>query len=167
LVVKGQVELAAVRLAYRGEHRDQVGQVAPDERLAAGDPQLPHSERDEDPGRSLDLLERQDLVAREERVVLAKDLLGHAIRAPEVAPIGDRDAQVVDRPAERVERAGRVIGGRRGIHPQHGSPERIQRPPARTKRRPGGTTGVRGWYHQPTAPYQPPLPRCDQDADAR
>ena len=46
-----QVDLAAVGPADRGQHRDEVGQVAPDERLAAGDPQLLDAERDERPGR--------------------------------------------------------------------------------------------------------------------
>ena len=120
---QGQVELAAVGSPERRQHRDQVGQVAADERLAAGDPQLLDAERDERPGRPLDLLEAQDLVARQERVVLAEDLLGHAVGAPEVAAIGDRDAQVAHRPAERVGRSGSAIEGRGGVHRAHGSPE--------------------------------------------
>ena len=40
-----QVDLAAVGSADRRQHRDQVRQVAPDERLAAGDPQLLDAER--------------------------------------------------------------------------------------------------------------------------
>ena len=60
-------------------------------------------ERDERPGGPLDLLERQDLVAGQERVVPPVDLLGHAVRAAEVAAVGDRDAQVVERAAEGVE----------------------------------------------------------------
>jgi hypothetical protein len=35
-------------------------------------------------------------------VVAAEDLLGHAVRAAEVAPVGDRDAQVPQRAAEAV-----------------------------------------------------------------
>ena len=113
-------------------------QVAPDERLAAGDPQLLDPERDERAGRPLDLLEGQDLVARQERVVLPEDLLGHAIGAPEVAAIGDRDAQVAHRAPERVGRSGPSIEGGRGIHHGHGSRER--------RRTPGGTTGSDHWY---------------------
>ena len=69
-----------------------------------------------DPGRPLDLLEGQDLVARQERVVLAEDLLGHAVGAPEVAPIGHRDAQVAHRPTERVGRPGAAIEGAGDVH---------------------------------------------------
>ncbi len=42
---EGQVDLAAVGSAQRGQHRDEVRQVAPDERLAAGDPELLDAER--------------------------------------------------------------------------------------------------------------------------
>ena len=69
----------------------------------------------------VDLLEGQHLVARQERVVPPEDLLGHAVRAPEVAPVGDRDAQVAHRPAERVGRPGRP--SKSSAHPStHGSP---------------------------------------------
>src|SRR5207245_2093226 len=61
-------------------------------------------ERDEDPNKALDLLERQDLGARQELVILAEDLFGHAVNTPEVAAIGDADPQVTKRPAERVQR---------------------------------------------------------------
>ena len=54
------------------QHRDEDRQVAPDERLAAGDPQLLDAELDEGPGDPLDLLEREDLVLREEREVAAR-----------------------------------------------------------------------------------------------
>ena len=138
----------------RREHRDEVRQVAPDERLAAGDPELLDAERDERPRRPFDLLEGQDLVARQERVVLPEDLLGHAIGAPEVAPIGDRDAQVAHRPAERVGRAGPAIEGAGGVHRAHGSRERAERPTV--------PPASDHWYLQPTAPYRPPLPRCAQ-----
>ena len=85
-----------------------------------------------DPGGALDLLEGQDLVARQERVVAPEDLLGHAVGASEVAAIGDRDAQVAHRAAERVGRSGSAIEGQRGVH----------RPMvARKGAEPGGTTG--------------------------
>ena len=136
---QGQVDLAPVRPADGRQHRDQVGQVTPDERLATRDPELVDAERHEDPGDPLDLLEAQDLVLRQERVVPPEDLLGHAIGAPEIAPIGHRDPQVAHGPAERVGRPGAGIAGSRGIHQGHGSPERRERPtvpPARTN-----------WYH--------------------
>ena len=103
-----QVDRLAGRRPDRGQALDEPGQVAPDERLAAGDPELRRAEPDEDAGQPLDLLERQDELARQEREVAPEDLLGHAVDAPEVAAVGDRDPQVVDRPAEPVARAGSV-----------------------------------------------------------
>ena len=41
-------------------------------------------------------------LARQELVVRAEDVLRHAVRAAEVAAVGDRDAQVAQRPRERV-----------------------------------------------------------------
>src|SRR5438094_51106 len=52
----------------------------------------------------LDLLERQDLGARQELEVFAEDLLRHAVDTAEVASVGDRNSQVVQGTAERVER---------------------------------------------------------------
>ena len=132
-------------------------QVAPDERLAAGDPQLLDAERHERPRRPLDLLEGQDLVARQERVVLPEDLLGHAIGAPEVAPVGDRDAQVAHRPTERVGRSGPAVEGRRGIHRAHGSRGTACGRPAVP---PAQTTGTSSQLHR-TDPrcHDAPKPR--------
>ena len=60
---------------------------------------------------------RQDLGARQEREVAAEDLAGHAVGAPEVAAVGDRDPQVVQAAAEAIElrlaRAGRRTAARR------------------------------------------------------
>ena len=83
-----------------GELRDQALEVAADERLAARDPQLARAERDERARDAGDLLERQELAPVEEAVVAAVDLLRHAVGAAEVAAVGDRDAQVPQRPAE-------------------------------------------------------------------
>ena len=119
---QGQVELAAVRPLDRRQHRDQVRQVAPDERLAPGDPQLLGAEPDEDAGDPLDLLEREDLIVREERVVAPEDLLRHAVRAAEVAAVRDRDPQVAHGPAEQVPWVGRARsrnGCERGCHECH------------------------------------------------
>ena len=49
-----------------------------------------------------DLLEREKLASVEEAVVAAEDLLRHAVDAAEVAAVGDRDAQVAQRPGQRV-----------------------------------------------------------------
>ena len=99
-----QVERPAVRSPERGQRRDERGELAPDERLAARDPQLLDAQCHERASRALDLLEAQDLVLGQERVVATEHFLGHAIRAAEVAAIRDGDAQVVERPSERIER---------------------------------------------------------------
>ena len=139
--VRGQreIQLLAVRRAQGSEHRDEIRQTPPNERLPAGDPQLLHAQRDERPRGSLDLLEGEDLVARQEREVAPKDFPGHAVGAPEVAAIGDRDAQVAERPSQRVE----------GFHASHILPRRswCGPTPGRAVHQPHGTTGVTRWYH--------------------
>ncbi len=92
-----------LQIRNRREQLDEVFDVAPDERLAAGDPDRPHAERGEDADDALDLLEAQELLAVEEGVVAAEDLLRHAVDAAEVATVGDRDPQRLERPSERVE----------------------------------------------------------------
>ncbi len=101
-----QVGLPAIRPADRREGPDQRRQVASDQRLAAGDAQLLDAQADEDPCHPLDLLEGQHLVPRQEREVPAEDLLRHAVHAPEVAAVGDRDPEVVQGAIEAVARLG-------------------------------------------------------------
>ena len=55
--------------------------------------------------RRVDLLEVEQLRARQELVVAPEDLLRHAVDAAEVAAVGDRDAQVAQRAAETIHRA--------------------------------------------------------------
>ena len=99
------------------EHFDQALDVAAKQRLAARQPELRHALVDEDPGEARDLLEREELRAREKFVVGAVDLLGHAVHAAEVAAVRDRDAQIVQRPAEGVGHGPRQPGAdRRGAH---------------------------------------------------
>ena len=69
----------------------------------AGDAQLFDAELDERAGCALDLLEAQDLVPGQERIVATEHFLGHAVRAAEVAAVRDGDPQVVERAAERVQ----------------------------------------------------------------
>jgi hypothetical protein len=79
------------------------------------------AERYEQAGEARDLVELQALAGFQELVVIVKRFRRHAIRAAEIAAIHDRDAQVVERAAERVERqAGATQGndGGRGI--RHG-----------------------------------------------
>ena len=90
-------------VAERRELRDQHLEVAPEERLAAGDAELLHAELDEHARDALDLLEREELTPRQEAVVVPEDLLRHAVDAAEVAAVGDRDPEIANRPAEGVE----------------------------------------------------------------
>ena len=97
--VRGEGDL---RVGDRGKHLDQLRQLRAEQRLAAGDAELPHAEAGRDPGDALDLLEAEDLVARQEREVRAEDLLRHAVAAAKVATVGDRDTEVMQRPPEAV-----------------------------------------------------------------
>jgi hypothetical protein len=77
------------------EHPDKHGQVAPDERLAAGQPHLVDAESREHSHKARDLLEAEDLLPPEPLQALRR----HAVRAAEVALVGDRDAHGLDLPA--------------------------------------------------------------------
>ena len=83
----------------RREPLHERGQIAPQQRLAAGQPDLVDAERREDVDQRLDLLEVQDVLARQPHVVL----LRHAVAAAQVAAVGDRQAQVPQRPLMSVE----------------------------------------------------------------
>ncbi len=76
----------------RCEGRDEVLEIAAQQRLAARDPELAHAQVDEDARDALDLLEREQLAPRQEAVLVPEDLLRHAVDAAEVAAVGDRDA---------------------------------------------------------------------------
>ena len=91
-----------VDVSERCQLLDEHRQIAPDERLAARDADLLDAAADEDARDALDLLERQQLVAAQELVVASEDLLRHAVDAPEVAPVGDGDAEVPEWTAKRV-----------------------------------------------------------------
>ena len=144
-----QVEGPPGRCPQVGQHPDELGQPAPDQRLTAGDPQLLDAELDEGPGGTVDLLEGQHLVLGQERVVAPEDLLWHAVGAAEVAPVGDGDAQVVQRPPETVERMAWRGDDRWGLHfDVHRSAEPpLHQHNATRYGASTGTTGVHRWYH--------------------
>ena len=113
---------AAVRPPERRQHRDQRRQVAPDQRLAAGDPELLDAERDERPRASRSISSNVSTSSRgQEREVAPEDLLRHAVRAAEVAAVGDRDPQVAQGRPKRSGMPGRpsksVAVGRGSIGP--------------------------------------------------
>src|SRR5262249_57828508 len=93
---------------------------------AAGEAQFSYAQPEEDAGEPLDILEREDLRARQELVALAVDLRGHAVGAAEVAAIGHGDAQVVQRSAQAVggghRRGERSTGPRAARTPPGGTP---------------------------------------------
>ena len=65
-------------------------------------------------GEANDLLEGQQRRLRQEAVVAVEDFLRHAVAAAEIAAVGDRDAQVAQRPLQAVEElAGRRDEARR------------------------------------------------------
>ena len=101
------------------QHLDEALDVAADERLAAGQPDLLDAQAGEDPREAGDLLERQEVASGEEGVVAPVDLLRHAVDATEVAAVRDRDTEVAQRPVECVfERHGHTLAspGDRSAH---------------------------------------------------
>ena len=80
------------------EHRHEPRELAPHERLAAGEAQVGDAHPREHAHHSLDLLEAQDLRAVEPGQAVGR----HAVLAAEVAAVGDRDPQVRDQPAVAV-----------------------------------------------------------------
>src|SRR5207245_4694925 len=93
-----------VEVSEAPELLDETLEVTPDQRLAAGETNLADAEGDEYANETLELLEGQDLGSWQELVILAEDLLRHAVDTAEVAAVGHADAEVVQRPAKRVER---------------------------------------------------------------
>ena len=81
------------------QHRHEPRELAPHERLAAGEPEVGDAHPREQRHDALDLLEAQDLVAVEPRQAVGR----HAVLAAEVAAVGDRHAQVRDEAAVAVD----------------------------------------------------------------
>ena len=83
----------------RSQPGDEARQIAAQQRLAAGQPDTGHALADEDPGQPIDLLEAQEIRARQPYVLR----LGHAVEAAQVAAVGDRHAQRAQWAVECVE----------------------------------------------------------------
>ena len=94
------------------EHRDQSLEVVAHERLATGEPDLRHALVRKHTSEAGDLFEGQQLFAWQEREVAPEDLLGHAVGAAEVAPVGDRDTQVAQRARPAVNQSAHARGVR-------------------------------------------------------
>ena len=82
----------------RREASDEVWHVTTQQRFAAGQADLVHAKAREDIDQRLDLLEVQDVLARQPHVLR----LRHAVAAAEIAAVGDREAEVPEGPVEAV-----------------------------------------------------------------
>ena len=80
------------------EHAREARELAPDQRLAAGQPHVVDAHGREQADHAGDLLEGQDLRALEPRQPVG----GHAVLAAEVAAVGDRHPQIADQTAVSV-----------------------------------------------------------------
>jgi hypothetical protein len=78
---------------------DQNRDIFTQQRFASSEPHLADPLIEEDVHESIDLLELQDIFTREPHVLR----LGHAVLAPQIAAIGDRQAQVGERTLLGVE----------------------------------------------------------------
>ena len=83
---------------------DQLREPLAQQRLPARDAQLAHAQRHRDPHEPLNLLERQNLLAR----LKLHALFRHAVEAANVAAIRNADAQVVVHPVESIDERSHV-----------------------------------------------------------
>jgi len=90
------VEPAGLDLLAEFTHQEH--DVLAHQRLAAGEPQLAHALGDEGGTEPVQFFERQQILLRQEGHVFR-----HAIGAAEIAAIGDRHAQIGNRPTEGVD----------------------------------------------------------------
>src|SRR5882724_3334552 len=119
--VRGQCDVVDARDV--GEIADQVREIRPQQRFAAGETQLSHAQAREQPGETHDFLERQSFLRFQESIMFVKLLFRHAVGTAKVASVHDRDAQIVQRPAEAIERVLRsanvVNGGTHGLYQRY------------------------------------------------
>ena len=83
----------------RRQATHELGKVAAQQRFASREPDLVDTHVQEHVDEALDLLELEDVLARQPHVVL----LRHAVAAPEVAAVGHRQPQVAQGALELVE----------------------------------------------------------------
>jgi hypothetical protein len=81
-----------------GQAGDQVHEAAPHQRFAASQAQLARPQPYERRTQPVQLLDGQHLGLGQEGRTLA-----HAVDAAEVAPVGDRHAQIIHHPAEGID----------------------------------------------------------------
>jgi hypothetical protein len=97
------------------QHRHQPVQVAPHQRLAAGEAHLLHAQAGEQARQARGLLEPEHFLVRQELEVAVEGFPRHAVHAAEVAAVGDRDAQVAQAAAERIRERPAVVSRRRRL----------------------------------------------------
>ncbi len=102
------VERAAGQMPRK--RAEQGHDVAPHQRLAAGDAQLARSQPHEGRAQPIELLEGKHVALGQEVHVL-----GHAIGAAEIAAVGDGDADIAHHAAERIDQR-RGDEGRVRVH---------------------------------------------------
>ncbi len=107
--VRGEREILQPLL--RGEESNERGEIAPEQRFAAGQPNLVDAERNEHVDQRADFFEVEDVLARQPGVLVFR----HAVFAAQVAAVGDRQAQVSQRTVQDVEH---WIGNRRNHSPR-------------------------------------------------
>ena len=84
------------------QHLHQLGQIAPQQGLAAGQADLLHAQVHEDTRQAHQFFKAEDLALGQEGVVAAKHFLWHAVGAAKVAAVRDRQPQVMQCPAKRI-----------------------------------------------------------------
>ena len=89
------------------QHADELLDVAADQRLTTSQANFLDAMARECSRQPRDFLERQESAAFQKLIVLAKHFLWHAIGAAKIAAVGDRNAQVSQRPTEAIARCGR------------------------------------------------------------
>ena len=83
----------------RRQQAHQHIEITAQQRLAARESEPVHAERQEDVDERADLLEVQDVLARQPHVLF----LRHAVLAAEVAAVGDRQPQVFQRTVQEIK----------------------------------------------------------------
>ena len=104
-----------IEAGFGSDHGHQLRQIAAEERFAAGEPDAVDAFGDEDVDERGDLLEVQQVFARQPLILG----LRHAVLAAEVAAVGDRQPEIAERPGENVldHRCSLTIAGAAAIWP--------------------------------------------------
>ena len=91
LVVRARSRMAGLRAIMP----NQLGQIATEQWLAAGESDAIHSRTRKHVDQRAHFLELENVLARQPHVFR----FGHAVAAPQVAAVGDREPQIFQRPA--------------------------------------------------------------------